>query len=70
MFSGYLVTSRMRSEYGIIGVDFIIQSVKETVYLENRIETFLSKLEVRKVVIIDFVSTYQANRILNFTVYD
>jgi len=70
MFSGYLVTSRMRSEYGIIGVDFIIQSVKETVYLENRIETFLSKLEVRKVVIIDFVSTHQANRILNFTVYD
>jgi len=70
MFSGYLVASRMRSEYGIIGVDFIIQSVKETVYLENRIETFLSKLEVRKVVITDFVSTYQANRILNFTVYD
>ncbi|CAG8552374.1 5800_t:CDS:10 [Paraglomus occultum] len=42
---GYVVRSRMRNECGSIGMEFIVQSVKDTVHLENRIEAFLSKLQ-------------------------
>ncbi|RUS32698.1 Metalloenzyme, LuxS/M16 peptidase-like protein [Jimgerdemannia flammicorona] len=41
---GYLVFSGVRKQTGSMGLRFIIQSEKDTVYLENRIEEFLSKL--------------------------
>ncbi|KAI8388880.1 Metalloenzyme, LuxS/M16 peptidase-like protein [Radiomyces spectabilis] len=41
---GYLVFSGVRKQTGSMGMRFIIQSERNTVYLENRIEEFLVKL--------------------------
>ncbi|KAI7895156.1 Metalloenzyme, LuxS/M16 peptidase-like protein [Mucor mucedo] len=41
---GYLVFSGVRKQTGSIGMRFILQSERDTVYLENRIEEFLAKL--------------------------
>ncbi|KAF7727647.1 Insulinase (Peptidase M16) [Apophysomyces ossiformis] len=41
---GYLVFSGVRKQTGSMGMRFIVQSERDTVYLENRIEDFLSKL--------------------------
>ncbi|KAI7866288.1 Metalloenzyme, LuxS/M16 peptidase-like protein [Spinellus fusiger] len=41
---GYLVISGVRKQTGSMGMRFIIQSERDTVYLENRIELFLAKL--------------------------
>ncbi|KAI7855111.1 Metalloenzyme, LuxS/M16 peptidase-like protein [Circinella umbellata] len=41
---GYLVFSGVRKQTGSMGMRFIIQSERDTVYLENRIEEFLIKL--------------------------
>lgn len=41
---GYLVFSGVRKQTGSMGMRFIIQSERDTVYLENRIEEFLSTL--------------------------
>lgn len=43
---GYLVFSGVRKQTGSMGLRFIIQSERDTVYLENRIEEFLEKLLV------------------------
>ncbi|RIA99019.1 Metalloenzyme, LuxS/M16 peptidase-like protein [Glomus cerebriforme] len=42
---GYLVFSGLKKQTGSIGLRFIIQSEKDTVHLENRIEAFLNKLQ-------------------------
>ncbi|KAI9321267.1 Metalloenzyme, LuxS/M16 peptidase-like protein [Dichotomocladium elegans] len=41
---GYLVFSGVRKQAGCMGMRFIVQSERDTVYLENRIEEFLIKL--------------------------
>lgn len=41
---GYLVFSGVRKQTGSMGMRFIVQSERDTVYLENRIEDFLCKL--------------------------
>ncbi|ORX55207.1 hypothetical protein DM01DRAFT_1335502 [Hesseltinella vesiculosa] len=41
---GYLVFSGVRKQTGSMGMRFILQSERDTVYLENRIEDFLDKL--------------------------
>ncbi|KAI8967298.1 Metalloenzyme, LuxS/M16 peptidase-like protein [Mycotypha africana] len=41
---GYLVFSGVRKQTGSMGLRFILQSERDTVYLENRIEAFLTKL--------------------------
>ncbi|KAM3582296.1 metalloprotease [Umbelopsis sp. WA50703] len=41
---GYLVFSGLRKQTGSMGLRFIIQSERDTVYLENRVEEFLTKL--------------------------
>ncbi|EIE83827.1 hypothetical protein G6F46_002708 [Rhizopus delemar] len=41
---GYLVFSGVRRQVGSMGLRFIIQSERDTIYLENRIEEFLDKL--------------------------
>lgn len=41
---GYLVFSGVRKQTGSMGMRFIVQSERDTVYLENRIEDFLGKL--------------------------
>lgn len=41
---GYLVFSGVRKQTGSMGMRFILQSERDTVYLENRIEEFLAKL--------------------------
>ncbi|KAL0093600.1 ubiquinol-cytochrome c reductase core subunit 2 [Phycomyces blakesleeanus] len=41
---GYLVISGVRKQTGSMGMRFILQSERNTVYLENRIENFLGKL--------------------------
>lgn len=41
---GYLVFSGLRKQTGSMGLRFIIQSERDTVYLENRVEEFLVKL--------------------------
>ncbi|KAI8982604.1 Metalloenzyme, LuxS/M16 peptidase-like protein [Pilobolus umbonatus] len=41
---GYLIFSGVRKQTGSMGLRFIIQSERDTVYLENRIEEFLIKL--------------------------
>ncbi|ORZ23957.1 Metalloenzyme, LuxS/M16 peptidase-like protein [Absidia repens] len=43
---GYLVFSGVRKQTGSMGMRFIIQSERDTVYLENRIEDFLEKLQL------------------------
>jgi insulysin len=43
---GYLVFSGVRKQIGCMGLRFIIQSEKDTIYLENRIEAFLDSLKV------------------------
>lgn len=42
---GYLVFSGIRKQVGCMGLRFIIQSEKDTIYLENRIEAFLDHLK-------------------------
>jgi insulysin len=42
---GYLVFSGVRKQVGCMGLRFIIQSEKDTIYLENRIEAFLDYLK-------------------------
>lgn len=41
---GYLVFSGVRKQTGSMGMRFILQSERDTIYLENRIEEFLAKL--------------------------
>ncbi|KAG2190397.1 hypothetical protein INT46_004590 [Mucor plumbeus] len=41
---GYLVFSGVRKQTGSMGLRFILQSERDTIYLENRIEEFLAKL--------------------------
>ncbi|KAI7897701.1 Metalloenzyme, LuxS/M16 peptidase-like protein [Cokeromyces recurvatus] len=41
---GYLVFSGVRKQTGSMGLRFILQSERDTIYLENRIEEFLLKL--------------------------
>ncbi|KAF7722305.1 Insulinase (Peptidase M16) [Apophysomyces ossiformis] len=41
---GYLVFSGVRRHFGTLGLRFIIQSERSTVYLENRIEEFIDTL--------------------------
>ncbi|ORE08646.1 hypothetical protein BCV72DRAFT_203143 [Rhizopus microsporus var. microsporus] len=41
---GYLVFSGVRKQVGSMGLRFILQSERDTIYLENRIEDFLDKL--------------------------
>ncbi|OBZ83270.1 Insulin-degrading enzyme [Choanephora cucurbitarum] len=41
---GYLVFSGVRKQTGSMGLRFILQSERDTIYLENRIEEFLIKL--------------------------
>jgi insulysin len=41
-----LVFSGVRKQTGSMGMRFIIQSERDTIYLENRIEDFLDKLQV------------------------
>jgi insulysin len=42
---GYLVFSGVRKQTGSMGMRFIVQSERDTTYLENRIEAFLEKLK-------------------------
>lgn len=42
---GYLVFSGVRKQTGSMGMRFIVQSERDTIYLENRIEAFLEKLK-------------------------
>ncbi|CAO3650854.1 unnamed protein product [Cunninghamella echinulata] len=42
---GYLVFSGVRKQTGSMGMRFILQSERDTIYLENRIESFLEKLK-------------------------
>jgi insulysin len=42
---GYLVFSGVRKQTGSMGLRFILQSERDTIYLENRIEEFLFKLK-------------------------
>lgn len=42
---GYLVFSGIRKQIANMGLRFIIQSEKDTIYLENRIEEFLDSLK-------------------------
>ncbi|KAI9266092.1 Metalloenzyme, LuxS/M16 peptidase-like protein [Sporodiniella umbellata] len=41
---GYLVFSGVRKQVGSMGLRFILQSERDTIYLEHRIEAFLEKL--------------------------
>ncbi|KAG0165438.1 Insulinase (Peptidase M16) [Apophysomyces sp. BC1034] len=41
---GYVVFSCTRRHFGTLGLSFIVQSERDTVYLENRIEEFLDTL--------------------------
>ncbi|KAG0170307.1 Insulinase (Peptidase M16) [Apophysomyces sp. BC1034] len=43
---GYLVFSGVRKQTGSMGMRFIVQSERDTIYLENRIEDFLTKLRL------------------------
>jgi insulysin len=43
---GYLVFSGVRKQPGMMGFRIIIQSERDPIYLENRIEAFLIRLEV------------------------
>ena len=56
LYSGYIVSSGTREQAGIIGLRFIVQSTKDTVSLENRIEAFLLKLQVSKIYMARFTS--------------
>lgn len=43
---GYIVWGGLRCFIGSLGIRIIIQSERDTVYLENRIESFLSEYQV------------------------
>jgi len=45
-YLGYLVSSGLRNYIGSLGLRVKVQSEKDTVHLENRIEAFLNKLQV------------------------
>lgn len=55
---GYLVFSGIRRQVGTLGLRFIIQSERDTIYLENRVEIFLDTL--RNIIINMTPSEYQA----------
>ena len=55
---GYLVFSGVRRHIGTMGLRFIIQSERDTVYLENRVEQFLETL--REIIIKMTDTEYQA----------
>ncbi|KAI7847937.1 Metalloenzyme, LuxS/M16 peptidase-like protein [Circinella umbellata] len=55
---GYLVFSGIRRHIGIMGLRIIIQSERDTVYLENRVEVFLDAL--REIIVKMTDKEYQA----------
>ncbi|CDH56832.1 a-pheromone processing metallopeptidase ste23 [Lichtheimia corymbifera JMRC:FSU:9682] len=55
---GYLVFSGVRKQAGSMGMRFIVQSERDTIYLENRIEEFLIKL--RSIIVNMSDEEYQA----------
>ncbi|RCH96410.1 Insulinase (Peptidase M16), partial [Rhizopus stolonifer] len=54
---GYLVFSGVRKQVGSMGLRFILQSERDTIYLENRIEEFLEKL----IVLVNKMTTEEYN---------
>ncbi len=61
-----MVMSGSRDQVRSTGLRFIIQSEKDTIHLENRIEDFLNKLQVQEFQLLSMLYIYKKKDFKNY----